>query len=124
MIVGVGNDIVEIERIRKSCENYGEKFLEKIFTPSERAYVAPQSNPYPSLAARFAAKEALIKALRVGKFHTHNWTDAEVIVHSTGIPEIKTYRNLEKELKGKKIHLSLSHSDNYASAIVIIESMK
>ncbi len=121
MIRGIGNDIVEIARIRSSCEKYGDRFLKRIFTPEEQRYVESKSNPYPSLAARFAAKEALIKALRVGKFHAHEWTDAEVTMDETGIPRIRTYRDLQLALDGKTIHLSLTHSDHYASAIVIIE---
>lgn len=121
MILGIGIDIVEIARLKKTCLDYGDKFLSRIFTAVEREYAMKKSDPYASLAVRFAAKEALVKATREGKVHPFDWLDAEVVVSSLGIPSFRLKRDLQKTLAGRNVHLSLSHSDHYATAVIIIE---
>ena len=121
MILGIGIDIVEIARIRKSCDVYGDKFLGRVFTIQELQYARSKANPYPSLAVRFAAKEALVKATKEGKFNTFSWQDAEIFTDDLGIPTFHFRNELEKILKIRKIHVSLSHSENYATAMVVIE---
>jgi len=121
MILGIGIDIVEVARIRKSCEAYGDKFLDRVFTVQELQYARSKSNPYPSLAVRFAAKEALVKATKEGKYNPFGWQDAEVFTDALGIPSIMFKNKLKKILKDKKIHVSLSHSEHYATAVVVIE---
>lgn len=121
MITGIGTDIVEISRIRQSCEAYGDRFIHRVFTSGEITYAYSKKDPYPSLAVRFAVKEALIKAARVGKFHPHGWLDAEVITDARGVPSIELYGELKKELAGQQIHITVSHADHYATATVIIE---
>lgn len=121
MILGIGIDIVEISRIEKSCKDYGDKFLNRIFTSQELRYAQSKTNPYPSLAVRFAAKEALVKATREGKYNTFAWQDAEVSTDTLGIPHFICRNDLENILKDKKVHVSLSHSEHYAAAMVVIE---
>ncbi len=122
MIFGIGTDIIEIDRIQKSHKKYGDKFLTRIFTPEEIAYCMKKENPYPSLSVRFASKEALVKAARVGKFHPHTWTDVSVEVDPEGIPHVFLFNELKEQLKDMRIHISVSHSHEYASAVVVIET--
>ncbi|MBL7996402.1 holo-ACP synthase [bacterium] len=121
MIFGIGTDIVEIERIKKSHLEYGDKFLKRIFTGEEIDYCLKKENPYPSLAVRFASKEALVKAARVGRLHAHTWTDVSVEVNPEGIPHVFLFNELKKHLQSSRIHISVSHSHSYATAVVIIE---
>ncbi len=121
MILGIGIDIVEIARLKQTCDDYGDRFLDRIFTSDERAYADAKADPYPSLAVRFAAKEALVKATREGKFHAFDWLDAEVTVSASGVPSFRLQRKLFDTLADRRVHLSLSHSAHYATAVVIIE---
>jgi len=110
-IVAVGIDIEEIDRFRKLPFHKNKNFYERIFTSAEIEYCLGKRNPYPHFAARFCAKEALIKACPQ---RITNLLDIE-ITKSNKKPEIKTY------LVKDKIHLSLSHTASYANAIVVIE---
>lgn len=120
-ITGVGLDIIEIDRIHRSCVRFGDRFLERIYTPHERSYCFSKKNPYPSLAVRFAAKEAFAKAIRMGSQNTLAWTDVAVVSGPRGIPELKLAPFLEEQLRGFEVHLSLSHSHTFANAVVVIE---
>jgi holo-[acyl-carrier protein] synthase len=121
MIIGIGTDIIEINRIKKSYEKFGERFLKRIFVEEELHYCFSKKDPIPSLAIRFAAKEAFVKAAKLGKFHPYSWLDVRVSLTEDGLPGIVTFRELKKELSGLRIHLSMSHSDHYATAVVVIE---
>ncbi|MFC1769978.1 holo-ACP synthase [Nitrospirota bacterium] len=123
MILGVGVDIVQINRIEKSIKNFGDTFLDKIFTNDEIAFCYKRKDPYPCLAARFAAKEAIIKCLAshlsVPLLHI------EVAVSEEGKPSIKAGESLEEAFKKmgvEHVHLSLSHEKKYAVAYAIVES--
>ena len=122
MIHGVGVDIVDIDRIRSSVDHFGDDFLERVYTPDEVSYCMKRKDPHPSLAARFAAKEALIKALTTDE--SIPLKDIEVVVAESGKPSILPGACL-KELIGSlgisSVHLSLSHEKRYAVAYVIIE---
>jgi holo-[acyl-carrier protein] synthase len=120
---GIGIDIIEIDRIQKAVENYGEKFLEKVYTPHEIARcTALGKYRIPELAARFAAKEAYSKALGTGiagfsrNDHGIKWTDIEVQNDKLGKPFIAYQGTI-----AKNAHLSLSHSCEYAVASVVID---
>ena len=120
MIQGIGIDIVEIERIKKVREKWNNKFLKRIFRDEEIKYCNSNKLKYQHLAARFAAKEALIKALG----ETLNWKDIEVIKNERKSPQIRLHGKAKKIMaeKGvKKILLSLSHSKEYAVAQVITQ---
>ncbi len=122
MIYGIGIDIVKIDRIRSAAEKWGGSFIEKILTAKEIAYCYEKKDPYPSLAVRFAAKEALIKA--IGAEVTVKMLDIEVVNDSNGRPSIKVSDQLEAFFNEKKIvrcHLSLSHEKEFGVASVVLE---
>lgn len=125
MIVGIGTDIVEVERIQKILEkSFSEKFCEKVFTESEIAYCQKQANSFECYAARFAAKEAFLKALGTGLRYDFQFTHIDVQKNEEGKPFIVLSGTLKEycEQKNiKKIHLSLTHIPKYAQAFVIVE---
>lgn len=119
MILGLGTDIVETERIRETIAKWDAKFIKRVFTENEIKYCNSKSNPIPHFAVRFAAKEAFYKALPKNREYSLSWHDIEVI-NEDGKPTIKFYSNRE-EHKSIMIHLSLSHAGHSAIAAVIIE---
>ena len=123
MIIGCGIDIVKIERIEKIINKWGASFTNRIFTHLERQYCEKKKNGYPSYAGRFAAKEALLKALGLG-LNGVSWKDAEVVNNQFGQPFLKLDGKLKKivsEKKIGKIFLTISHTNEYAVAQVILE---
>jgi holo-[acyl-carrier protein] synthase len=125
MLVGTGIDIVEIERIAKSIERYGDRFLEKIFTPGEIAYCGRKKNFAESYAARFAAKEAGAKALGTGIQHGVAWKELEVRRRPGHRPTLHlTGRALEfaNRLGVTRVSLSLTHTAALAMASVQLEN--
>jgi len=122
MIYGIGIDIVKIDRMRDVVRKWGERFLKRVFTASEITYCFKKREPYLSLAVRFAAKEALVKA--VGSAFTVSLTDIEVMNLESGKPYIKVNGKLREIFNGesiKKAHLSLSHEHDYGVACVVLE---
>lgn len=123
MILGTGIDIVKISRIKNLIEKYGERFLKKIYTEAEIKYCQQKINSAPSFAARFAAKEAVLKALGTG-MRNNSWQDIEVLNDDLGKPEIslsdKTAAKAEKLGVGS-IFLSISHEKEYSIAQIIME---
>ncbi len=122
MIYGIGIDIVKIKRMKDVSEKWGKKFFQKVLTENEIAYCYQKKIPYPSLAVRFAAKEALIKA--IGSEVIVNMKDIEIINEKNGKPTLKVIGKLEKFFKENKIkhcHLSLSHEREFGVACVILE---
>ena len=112
MIDRIGIDVVDIKRFQESLDRT-PTLLEKLFTESERA------KPIHSLAARFAAKEALYKAL--SPTHGLSWHDAEIISHENGKPDFLFRGQIAELIDGARVHLSLSHDAGIASAMVVIE---
>ena len=112
MIDGIGIDVVDIDRFKVSLERT-PGLLEKLFTETER------SKPIASLAARFAAKEALAKALNAGK--GLSWQEAEVVNLESGKPAFLFRGEIADLIDGADVHLSLSHDAGIASAMVIVE---
>ena len=112
MIEGIGIDVVDIQRFAESLERT-PNLKERLFTPAEAAL------PISSLAARFAAKEALAKALSTNKGLP--WHDAEVINHESGKPDFLFRGEIAELIDGAKVHLSLSHDAGIASAMVVVE---
>jgi holo-[acyl-carrier protein] synthase len=124
MIVGLGIDICEVDRIREAVQRHGEAFLKRVYTPSEIAYSKKHRDPYERYAARFAAKEAAMKALGTGWRRGVRWVDIEVARMPSGQPTIKFYGETEKiaeSLGVKRILLTITHSGNTALAQVIFE---
>ena len=124
MIAGTGVDIVEIERIRAMVSRLNGRFVDRGFTPGEQHFCRRRRDPAPHYAARFAAKEALFKAIGTGWAKGVSWLDCEVVRKDSDAPMIVLRGAAEKrcgQMEVKRIHLSLSHSDNYAVAMVILE---
>lgn len=121
MVIGIGIDIIEIERIKKSVDDYGDSFLNKVYTKNELDYCLAKHNKYQHLAARFAAKEAIYKALASGWKKDASWMNIEIINEPTGLPTAKFFGKL-KEFMGedKDIKISMSHSDNYVTCVALI----
>ena len=120
MKLTTGVDIIEIPRIRQVLERYGERFLERVYTSGEIAYC--RGRP-PNLAARFAAKEATMKALGTG-VRGVGWKDIEVVRQESGEPSVRLHGRAERRaerLGVQEISLSLSHSEDYAVAFVVIQ---
>ena len=124
MILGVGIDIIEVARIQSSYEQFGERFLNRILHPNEIAYCLSYRQPAPFLAVRFAAKEAISKAFGTGIGAQLGWQDMEVGRRESGEPYVILHGNGEKLLRerGARIVLiSLSHTQQHATAIAILE---
>jgi holo-[acyl-carrier protein] synthase len=124
MIVGTGVDIAETPRIRASIERFGRKFIDRVFTPAEIAYVERKANRFERYAARFAAKEAGMKAIGTGWRHGVRWQDFEVANLPSGKPTLRLHgvaaRYAEK-LKVRQVSLSLTHTKEVGMAHVILE---
>jgi holo-[acyl-carrier protein] synthase len=125
MIVGTGVDIIEIERVRKAHLRFKDRFLKRLFTSEEAAYSLRKSDPYPSLAGRFAAKEAAIKAFSRGFGGRWKWTLLEVVREPWGKPTMRfhgIFAKLAQERGIARVHLALSHSKRDAVATLTLES--
>ena len=123
MIAGTGIDIVEIPRMRDAVKKWGGSFISKIFTPREIKYSNSKRFSEQHFAARFAAKEAVVKAFGEPNKYPVRWTDIEVINNEEGKPVIEFRGDALKLKKKKKIDeivVSMSHSRNYAIASVIL----
>ena len=123
MIIGCGIDLVSIKRIENIVRRWGDNFICRIFTPLEQEYCEKKGNKYQSYAGKFAAKEALLKALGLG-LRGVNWREIEVINDNFGQPIIKTSGRLKEITSNKKVDkyfLTISHTKEYALAEVILE---
>ncbi len=124
MIVGTGIDLVEIGKLRAAMERRGERLRNRIFTPGEIRYCDGRPNSFQHYAARFAAKEALFKAIGTGWSGGVGWRDAEVRNRTNGKPDLLlSGKALEvaRQLGAVRYQVSLSHTDRYAVAQVILE---
>ena len=124
MIVGTGVDLAEVPRIRASIERYGARFTNRIFTPAEIAYVERKANRYERYAARFAAKEAGMKAIGTGWRLGVRWQDFEVVNLPSGRPTLRLHgvaARYAERLKVRNVSLSITHTAEMAMAHVILE---
>lgn len=121
-IKGIGVDVVDVTRMKHMLRDQGEAFTAKVFTEAEIAYCRSKKNPHEHFAARFAAKEAVSKALQTGWRGEFRWKDVEVMNEPSGAPKIALYGQMADILKGKTIHLSLSHSETTVVAFAVIEA--
>lgn len=125
MIVGTGIDIAEVPRIAEAIDRFGERFLRRVFTEGEIRYCDSKANRTERYAARFAAKEASMKALGTGWNRGIRWRDIEVFRKPGGRPTIKFHGAAEefaKKLGAQHVSLSLSHTAQQAIASVILEN--
>jgi holo-[acyl-carrier protein] synthase len=125
MIVGSGVDLCEVDRIRKAVDSaHGARFVERVYTEREVAYARQRTSPYERFAARFAAKEAGMKALGTGWLEGVTWHDLEVVNLSSGRPTLVLHggaAELAAQMKVRNIALSLTHTALQAMAMVILE---
>ena len=124
MIIGTGVDIVEIERFRKVIERLKDRFLLRVFTQQERHFCDTHRDTVPHFAVRFAAKEAVFKALGTGWAKGVTWLDVEVLRERQDPPRLVLSGEALRlsETKGvQNLHLSLTHSERSAIALVILE---
>ncbi len=124
MIIGTGVDIVDIARFRGVLDRLKERFILRVFTDAEQQYCSKRGDPAPHYAVRFAAKEALFKALGTGWSKGVTWLDVEVQRGRDEAPLLRLNGEAARlsAVKGaSRIHLSLSHSDHWALAMVILE---
>lgn len=120
MILGLGNDIVEVARIKASIARHGQKFLDKIFTLHEQAYCLKHKESAINFAGRFAAKEAIVKAFGTGFVGgIVNWLDLEISNDSYGKPFVEITPQLNLHFDSPSLLISISHSDQYAIATAI-----
>lgn len=123
-IVGIGADVLEVRRMAEAGERFGERFYQRLFTPAEIAYCESRGNPSEHYAARFAAKEAALKALGAGWAKGVSWKDVEVVRRAEGPPALRlsgAAGELAKALGVRRAHLSLSHTRDLALANVVLE---
>jgi holo-[acyl-carrier protein] synthase len=124
MILGLGIDIIEVARIESSYAKFGERFLDRILHPNEVQYCLSHRAPGPFLAARFAAKEAISKAFGTGIGAQLGWQDMEVGRKESGEPFVILHERASELMKTRRataLRISLSHTQNYAAAVAILE---
>lgn len=125
MVLGIGTDLAEVDRIAKSIARFGDRFLNRIYTPLERAYAESKASSAERFAARFAAKEAGMKAIGTGWSRSVSWLDFEVTNEPSGRPTLRLSGAALKIAGGlgvKRISLSLTHTRAMAMAVVILEN--
>jgi holo-[acyl-carrier protein] synthase len=130
MILGIGNDIIDIRRIEKTIEKHGQRFIDRIFTEVEQEKSERRAERVPSYAKRFAAKEACSKALGTGLSNSVFWRDMGVVNLPSGKPTLHLTNGAAAQLarmvpEGKRavVHLTMTDEYPYAQAIVIIEAL-
>ena len=124
MIVGTGVDLAEVMRIKASIERYGARFVDRIYTPAEIAYVERKANRFERYAARFAAKEAGMKAIGTGWRHGVRWQDFEVANLPSGKPTLRFHgvaAQIADRLGVRNVALSITHTAELGMAHVILE---
>ena len=124
MILGTGIDIIEVTRIAASFEKFGERFVNRILLPDEIAYCLGHRHPAPFLAVRFSAKEAVSKAFGTGIGAQLGWQDIEIRRKESGEPFVVLHskgKELFAARGAKALHITLSHTQQYAAAMAILE---
>lgn len=117
---GLGNDIIEISRIRRLIDRFGQKFLDRTFTPKEQAYCLKYSDSASRFAGRFAAKEAVSKALGTGFRDEVTMTGIEILSGENGEPQVLLDERIRKRFGDPKVMLTISHCKEYATAVAIV----
>ena len=120
-IQGIGIDIVDVQRMKEALDAQGAALMKKMFTEREIAYCKSKKRPHEHFAARFAAKEAVSKAMKTGWSGKFRWKDVEVANEPSGEPRIVLYDFVASMLAHSTIHLSLSHTKTTVVAFVVIE---
>ena len=126
MFVGSGIDLVEISRNQQSVQRFGQRFLNRVYTPAEQAYCQRKRNSAESLAARFAAKEAGAKALGTGISHGVSWLELEVVREPSGRPTIQFHGRaaaIAQAIGITHVALSITHTAALSMASVVVEKL-
>ncbi len=116
----VGIDLVDVRRVERISEEWGERFTRRVFTEREAVFCERLKNKYQSYAARFSAKEALLKAIGTGLSHGVKWRDMEVVDDGRSTPRFSLSGRVAELVDTRGIFLSISHTKDYAVAVVII----
>ncbi len=120
-LLGLGNDIIEIERIRQSIESHGNRLLDRLFTKTEQEYCFKHKDPIPHFAGRFSAKEAIVKAFGTGFGQHATWLDIEIENNAEGKPVVAFSDAINKKFNHPRMSVSISHCELYATAVAIWE---
>lgn len=118
-IQGLGNDIIEIDRVKQSIERHGQHFLDRLFTQKEQEHCFQFKDPAPHFAGRFAAKEAISKALGTGFGADLSWLDLEILGNGQGKPIVHLSDSANKRFNNPLLLVSISHSTTHATAVAI-----
>lgn len=116
---GLGNDIIEVDRIENSIKRYGKKFLDRLFLPEEQAYCLKHKDSERHFAGRFAAKEAVAKALGTGFGPSLSWHDIEIVNDGMGRPIVHLSAQASSYYQHPILHISISHCKKFASAVAV-----
>lgn len=119
MILGIGNDIVEVSRIQEALDRYSQRFLNRVFTRYEQEYCLKRKTPALHFAGRFAAKEAVVKAIGTGFTQGIGWLDLEIQSDSRGKPGVILSSSAAELLGIPRLLVSISHCHQYATAVAI-----
>lgn len=119
MILGIGNDIIEVKRIEKVLAKHGERFLNRTFTPLEQEYCLKHVDAARHFAGRFAAKEAIAKALGSGLGDNLAWQDMEIFNQPNGKPNVKFSNRADLFFNTPQILITISHCREYANAVAL-----
>ncbi len=120
-VFGVGIDLVQVERIRRTLARFPDRFRSRVFTAGEIEFCEHVTHRHLSYAGRFAAKEAFSKALGTGLRGAINWNEVEVRDNERSRPTIVVTGRAAQLLGSKRVHVSITHLDDYAAAVVVIE---
>ncbi|PIS01691.1 MAG: holo-[acyl-carrier-protein] synthase [Chlamydiae bacterium CG10_big_fil_rev_8_21_14_0_10_35_9] len=118
-ILGIGSDIIEVDRIKKSIDKHGDHFLTRLFSPDEIKYCFEHKHPEIRVAGRFAAKEAVAKALGTGFGKKLQWNDFKILNTSSGKPEVFFQEKILAEMKNVNVLITISHCEKYAVAFAL-----
>jgi holo-[acyl-carrier protein] synthase len=121
MIIGIGVDIVEVERVQKAVTRFGDRFLKRVFTEQEIAHSMSKTHSYQKLASRFAAKEAAFKALGTG---VTSWKEVETTIEPSGKPNLQLHGKAAahaRSLGAVRSYISASDTEHHAVAVVVLE---
>lgn len=122
-IQGIGVDVVDVKRMKIALDAWGPALIKKMFTDTEIAYCKLKKKPHEHFAARFAAKEAVSKAMEMGWTGKFRWRDVEVINDQSGAPKVVLHDFVGEQLAQCRVHISLSHTENTVVAFAIIEKI-
>ena len=123
-IQGIGVDVVDEKRMKIALDAWGPALVKKMFTDTEIAYCKSKKKAHEHFAARFAAKEAVSKAMETGWGGKFRWRDVEIINQPSGAPKVILHDFVAEQLKQCRVHVSLSHTENTVVAFAIIESVE